>query len=346
MPRNPTGQVLIRKTKRGRVFALRFRAYGERRYVTLGTSEDGWGRKRAEVELENTLADVRRGRWQPAHPTVEPVEPDWMPTFHHFASDWLEARKPELRPETVRDYSWALTDHLLPFFKDHLLTEISIREVDRYTAAKAAEGVLSNNSINKTVTRLSQILGTALEYELVATNPAAGKRRRLKRTKPQRSWVEPEQLPSLLAACSRWHRPIVATMAGAGLRVGEACALNWSAVNVATGTITVRESKTEAGAGRQVDLPIGAADELRSWRAHSPRSGPGDPVFLSRPYKGEHARATKDNVGRRLKRSIEKANEKLEELGIEPISERVSPHSLRRLYASLRAVSGDDPVYT
>ena len=36
---------------------------------------------------------------------------------------------------------------------------------------------------------------------------------------------------------------------------------------------------------------------------------------------------------------------RLAELGIEPISERVTPHSLRRTYASLRAACGDDPVY-
>jgi integrase len=50
-------------------------------------------------------------------------------------------------------------------------------------------------------------------------------------------------------------------------------------------------------------------------------------------------------VARRLKTAINPANRKLAVLGIEPISERVTPHSLRRTYASLRAASGDDPVY-
>jgi integrase len=40
-----------------------------------------------------------------------------------------------------------------------------------------------------------------------------------------------------------------------------------------------------------------------------------------------------------------KANVQLEAVGIAPISERVSPHSLRRTYASLRYACGDDPVY-
>ena len=33
---------------RGRVYALRFRAYGKRRYLTLGTSDEGCTRQRAE----------------------------------------------------------------------------------------------------------------------------------------------------------------------------------------------------------------------------------------------------------------------------------------------------------
>lgn len=36
---------------------------------------------------------------------------------------------------------------------------------------------------------------------------------------------------------------------------------------------------------------------------------------------------------------------RLGDLGIRPIDEAVTPHSLRRLYASLRFALGDDPVY-
>ncbi|MGI9019207.1 MAG: tyrosine-type recombinase/integrase [Solirubrobacterales bacterium] len=160
-----------------------------------------------------------------------------------------------------------------------------------------------------------------------------------------RSWVEPEQLMGLLDAADGWHRPLIATLAGAGLRVGEACALDWRDVNLATGTLTVRESKTDAGTGRQVDLPGGLVDELAEWKARSPLTGQGDAVFLSRARKGKQSRQTKDNAGRRLKATIKRANVKLAELGIEPIGERVSPHSLRRTYASLRSALRDDPVY-
>jgi integrase len=59
------GQVLERAWKSGRGYALRFNAYGERQYLTLGLEIDGWTRKRAEEELQNIHADVRRGVWIP-----------------------------------------------------------------------------------------------------------------------------------------------------------------------------------------------------------------------------------------------------------------------------------------
>ena len=43
--RKPTGSVVERTNKRGKVFALRFRAYGEREYETLGSEADGWTRQ-------------------------------------------------------------------------------------------------------------------------------------------------------------------------------------------------------------------------------------------------------------------------------------------------------------
>jgi len=94
--------------------------------------------------------------------------PDPEPTFHAFASEWLDTRRHEFAPRTVEDYELALTHHLLPFFKDHRLSEINAQEVDRYKAAKVrerelgkVERPLSNRTINKTLTRLGQILDTA-----------------------------------------------------------------------------------------------------------------------------------------------------------------------------------------
>src|SRR5258708_805177 len=127
MTRRATGQVVERQRRQGRTFALRFYAYGRREFLTLGTEAEGWDRRRAEVELQNVLADVRRGIWRP--PTRhQPATPPTDPTFHEFASDWLAAIAPTLAPSTVDRYRWQLEHHLLPFFKDHRLSAITIAE--------------------------------------------------------------------------------------------------------------------------------------------------------------------------------------------------------------------------
>ena len=278
--RPATGGVRERSSKSGEVtFEIRFPAYGRRESLTLGTKAEGWTRSKAEDELANVLADVRRGIWQPAKP--EPVEaPARVPDFHTFASEWLAAREPELRPRTVEDYTWALSNHLLPMFKDYLLTEITVEAVDRFKAAKLAEGKLAPAQINKCLKRLAQILEIAVDYGHLPANPAASKggRRRVKEPKPRRSWVEPEQLLTLLDAAPKRHRPLLATLAGAGLRVGEACALDWRDLNLSTATLTVQESKTPAGR-REVDLPTGLVNELWTLAATSSQTAPSDPVF-------------------------------------------------------------------
>src|SRR5262245_58201114 len=113
--RRSTGGVLP-PSGRNKSWSIRFRAYGKRHQIALGRPEDGWNRRRAEDELANVLADVRRGTWQPnRQPDPEP-EPAAEQTFHEFASRWLEAKEPELRKRTRVDYAWRLSGHLLPYF--------------------------------------------------------------------------------------------------------------------------------------------------------------------------------------------------------------------------------------
>src|SRR5207244_9323698 len=110
-----------------------------------------------------------------------------QPTFHEFASQWLDARRGELAPRTVEDYELALTHHLLPFFAKHRLSEITAQEVDRYKASKVRERELrtierplSNRTINKTLIRLGQILDVAVRYGLIDHNPVKTKTTKLK----------------------------------------------------------------------------------------------------------------------------------------------------------------------
>jgi len=243
MARKATGQVLPPKGKQ-RSWAIRFTVAGKRHFLALGRPEDGWDRHRAEAELADVLAEVRLGIWHPPR-QHEPEPLTSEPSFHEFSSAWLANREPELRPKTIASYRWMLSDHLLVYFAEYPLSAIRAEAIDRFKAVKLREGAIGPNQINKMLGLLGSILKVARRYGYLESNPLDDVDR-LKRTKPRRPTMEPEQLPILLEAAGHL-RPILATLVGAGLRNGEACSLEWPDVRLASGSLMVRAAKTEAG---------------------------------------------------------------------------------------------------
>jgi integrase len=271
--------------------------------------------------------------------------PPGEPTFHEFASEWFDGLSYEgLSENTLKDYSWQLCNHLLPYFAGHRLSEITIAEVDAYRQHKVREGKLSATSINSTLTRLSQILEVAVERELIARNAAHGKRRRLKQRKPERTSLDrAEQIAALLEAAGELdaearvdrratpRRALLATLTFAGLRIGEALALRWRDVDLDAGRLRVTGSKTDAGV-RQVDLVPTLREELSSHKNQAEFAGGNDFVFPTETG----AETERNNVRRRvLLRSVERANENLAKVGRNPLPEGLTPHSLRRAFISL-----------
>jgi len=353
MARHQHGEVLVRPGKTGTGYLLRFYAYGRREHVTL-RSRDGWSEAKAAEELQNVLADVRRGIWRPDAPASAP-EPISEPTFHTFSSEWLASRKDELRPSTMLDYRWQLTDHLLPFFADHRLSEITVREVDRYRQVKLRDGRLSPNSINKTLTRLGQILEMALEYELIEVNAArvGGKRRRARAVKPPQTYLDrAEQIVALLAAAReleaearrdrKWGRgAFLSVLTFTGLRISEALALRIRDVDLAAGRLRVVDSKTPSGV-RYVELLAVVRDDLAAHKATLSDVTPDALMFPTSTGKLQG----KDNARNRIfAPAVRRANERVAEAGLTPLPEGLTPHSLRRTCCSLRVAIGEDLAY-
>lgn len=380
MGRTADGQVIERHWKAGRGYALRFLAYGQRHYLTLGLEADGWSRKRGEQELANILADVRRGIWIPpdrnshaAPSDAHPDAPEPVPTFHRFASEWLAGRRGEVAPRTHEYCEWALTHHLLPYFAAWPLPDIDIEAVDAYrrhkltqaderrTALAAGRPVtapdgrllrgLSPATINKTIDILQAVLALALEYGHITTNPAAGKRRRLK--PPARRPVHLDtaaQIEAMLDAAGaldrdpRWltshRRATVATLILAGPRASELCQLRWRDVDLASGRLHIGRSKTQAGL-REITLLALLRDELATHKATSPHTGPDDLVFPT----SHGGMRDKDNLRNRvLAPVVERADQLLATRGQPPLPAGITPHKLRHTFASLLVACGEDPA--
>ncbi len=346
-----TGQVIEWTGQQGRTFAIRFRAYGRRHHLTLGTVQEGWTRRRAEEELANILADARRGIWRPPE-RAEREEPPPDPSFHEFSSRWFDSHRRELQATSESDYRWRLSNHLLPHFRRHRLSEITLEEVDRYRQAKVREGSLGSESINKTLGLLAQILEVAVEYGYLERNPARGKRRRLKVTRLAPIYLDTaDQIAALLDAAGELdvrptartagRRALIATLVFAGPRAAEAARIRVRDVDLSTGRITILGTKSSAAARRIDILPV-LRDELVAYKAELGPVAAGAPMFPTATGKSR----TKDNIRQRVVEPvIERANELLAERGLMPLPEGLTAHKLRHTFASLLAACGEDPAY-
>lgn len=362
MARRATGKIIEHHGRDGRVYrALRFTAYGQRRYVSLGSisSSD------AERALRHTMADVERGTWQPPTPVESPSEPEPIPTFHQYAEGWWLRHEHRLAQKTREDYLWRLESHLLPYFKDHPLDAITFDLVERYIAGKLSEDKpLSPRSINMTVTLLAAILEGAVERELIARNPARGRGRRVRERAPRRSYLETAtQIKALLDAAGELdqqahplcqhieRRAMLATLTFAGLRIGELCALRWRDVDLASGWLHTG-SKTDAG-WRRVKIRGALRDELLAVRGRQ-QDAPQD-AYVFPTARG--AQMSDDNfrtrvLGRpamaidgKVKKgtgAVGHANTCLETARLAPLP-KLTPHSLRRTFCSVLYALGEDP---
>lgn len=337
--RPASGQVLVYEGKRGTSYALRFRAHGRRWHITLGAAKDGWTQSAAEKELELTLAAVKLGVWQA--PASEPVveTPREVPTFHEYATKWHQRRKGVVQARSSEWEEWALSGHLLAHLSTRRIDQLSTGDVRAYVAAKQSEGVLSARSINSTLRVLSLVCAEAVEDGYLTANPVT-RARFLKAAKPARGWLEPDELAGLLDACTKRAKPLVATMALAGLRVSEAAGLRWRSVDLANGRITVEASKTDAGRRTISDLNPELIELLKLHRMESRRTGNDDLVFGTTTGREK----TRSSIHRQvLKPAVEKANKTRAKVGRPPIA-KASCHDLRRTFAALCFAAGASPA--
>jgi integrase len=170
-------------------------------------------------------------------------------TLAQAAGMWLsQAEAGEIRnrsgnvykPATLRGYRQALDTYVLPLFGDRKLNTVTTADLQDLVDRWMAEGQAAS-TIRNSIKPLQAIYRRARSREGLPVNPTHD----LELPAPRPREVEivaPEVAARLLAAVPAQDRALWATALYAGLRYGELRALQWSAVDLAGGTIRVRES--------------------------------------------------------------------------------------------------------
>jgi integrase len=232
MPRPPGVQIIRNPRKDGSItFGLRVRTGGDDEVVSLGNSGDGWDEVRVDAARKQLLAKIELGLWTPGAGNTQ-GDPEEEPTFRELATDWLQDRKrnPAIRPRTTELNESQLTRYLLPFFGDLLPSLITSQKIKEYrrrihednaqilAAAEASRPLvdsrsgrllrtIGNESINKTLRTLAQILDEAEDATWIDRNPARGKRTREPLEQRRRSGaLDLDELLSLLDAATQLDR--------------------------------------------------------------------------------------------------------------------------------------------
>lgn len=388
MPREAKGQVIDKVVKgrdgRGDIsYSIRFRVpevlpgglKRKRRVLEqVGYASEGWTKEKAQQRLDDTMAAVRIGMWRPAE-VPDPVEVGEDPLFHEFASDWWENKKHDLSEKTRDSYEDQLVNDILPFFRNHRLSQITVAEVDRFRDALKMRGKvpplradgtggratpqserqhLSATTVNKRLTRLGQILELALERDLIARNPVkVGKRKLAEKAQPPVFLESPLHIATVLEAAAMvdalqpstnqtvGRAAGVATLVLAGLRAGEFGETTWFEIDLDRGRIDVGRAKTP-NSYRSVHIVPLLHGYLSQWKEESPATDPTDLAF---PNTAGNKR-NKENIGKSLlKPVLTLADKLLAERGQQLLPRGVTPHKLRHTFASVLFAIGRDPVF-
>jgi integrase len=215
-----------------------------------------------------------------------------------LAGLWFEQfQRQDRSPTTVAAYRDRLDKQIIPALGNVRARELSVGLVDRHLRAIGAKHGPALAKQTKTV--LGQVCGLAVRHDALEQNPVRETSPISTKPKnPPRALTETQalQLKALLTyddqAVARDLPALVSTMLASGLRLGEAMAVTWEAVDFEVETIEVRGTvirekgqglriksapKSKAGV-RKLRLPKWCVELLRE-RAVNRFAKPDDPVF-------------------------------------------------------------------
>jgi integrase len=184
---------------------------GRRRWMVVHGSLDDAEAKRAELRLRR-----RRGE------RIAPVRK----SFEEYAWEWLE-RQP-VRERTREVHSWALREHLIPYFGRRRLDQITVDDVAAFIAHMRRKGLRGSTTLTA-LRPLSRVLAHAARRGAIPVNPCSqlerGERPKLDDQRPKRILTLEEMQAVIACADCELYRCLLELLISAGLRIGEALGL-------------------------------------------------------------------------------------------------------------------------
>lgn len=169
--------------------------------------------------------------------------------FRDLANLWLESYRLTVKPQTYSGTVSRLKCHILPILGDMKLSKISVSNI------QVLINDLSRHYMNYKAVRsiIQKIFQYGILLGVVSSNPA--REIILPRQRPKENakvkFIEPEDLKAFLDNIEkRQHRRyglyfeyvLYHVLLSTGIRIGEACALEWADVDLKNGTITINKT--------------------------------------------------------------------------------------------------------
>lgn len=207
-----------------------------------------------------------------------------MPSEYTFAQ-WLDywykdIILPQIEETTAYGYRGMIENYLKPQLGEIRLQKLTARDIQQYYTWLMGEKELSPNTVIKHHNLLTNTLNAAERQEYITKNPMRAVSPPKKRQREAKFYT-PEQLGILLdkAVGTRLELPVyICTYLG--LRRGELCGLRWSDVDLGHQTITIENTRTQAGkkeiekgtktasSTRTLSLPETLCDMLKAAKEH------------------------------------------------------------------------------
>ena len=152
-------------------------------------------------------------------------------TFAEYAEKWFGADALRCKPSTVDFYRDYQKRYVIPRFGGMKMTAIGRDSIKGFMAELSGKG-LAKNTIRLALAALRVVLSSAVEDNILASNPAFRLGRFVKSSEPERQAerMEPEEVEAFLDAalehCPEYHLLFLVALR-AGLRQGEILGLRW-----------------------------------------------------------------------------------------------------------------------